>query len=76
MKTFLYLKEVKPENLIAAVELEVVPRGIYQVKGKKYIYNSGQPTFVIHEGSGWRDEPYRLVRVELIVEEYVEPSDG
>jgi hypothetical protein len=71
MYAHLYLHERKPENLVAAVNLEVVPRGIYQVGEKLYQY-IGQPKFVIAENKSGRDEPYTFVRVELIVEEYKE----
>lgn len=77
MRTDLYLKEIKPENLIASVELEVVPRGIYQVGDKLYQY-TGQPKFVISEWHPYQDFPelkrHCLDHVELIVEEYQEPT--
>lgn len=73
MYTLLFLHERKPENLVAAVDLEVVPRGIYQVGEKLYQYVD-QPKFVIAENVLGRGEPYTLTRVELIVEEYKEES--
>lgn len=72
MLTFIYLKEVKPENLIAEVNLEVVPRGIYQVDDRLYQY-IGQPKFVMVRGK-YRGQPHNLIRAELIVEEYTEPT--
>lgn len=68
MKTIIFLKEAKPENILAHVELEVVPRGLYEIEGKTYQY-IGQPKFIIDKGQ-YRCDPHRLMRVELIVEEY------
>ena len=64
MKAAIYLNERKNENLLAYVDLEVVPRGIYEIDGVDYIYK-GQPKFIISKKDRRGDE---LQMVELIVE--------
>jgi hypothetical protein len=67
MKAHFFLNEVKPENLIAiVVNLEVIPRGIYQLDDKKYYY-SGTPTFIIKNDFS---SLYSLMQVEIVLEEY------
>jgi hypothetical protein len=71
MRAKLYLKEIKPDNLLALVEnLEVVPRGLYEIDGRTYQY-SGTPKFIIQSGR-FRGECHNLVLVELVLEEYIE----
>lgn len=73
MRVTIYLKEVKPENRVAVVDnLEVVPRGLYVVNDKVYQY-SGTPKFFIKKAEFRGIDLDKLVNVELIVEEYVEP---
>ena len=65
----IYLKEIKPENLLAEVLLEVVPRGIYEIDGVAYQY-TGQPKFIITshpETDFYRARKY-LETVEFTVE--------
>jgi len=77
MLATIYLKNKKrpnektSENLVAMVYLEVVPRGIYQIGNKLYEYVD-QPKFII-SGPG-RDGMSDLIRVELMVEPYEEPT--
>jgi hypothetical protein len=67
VRTAIYLKEMKLENLLVVVDLEVVPRGIYQIDGKMYEY-IGQPKFIIDSGDDRNSAELQMV--ELIVEEY------
>ena len=67
MKTAIFLNEMKMENLLVVVDLEVVPRGIYQIDGKKYQY-TGQPRFIIDSGD--ERNSAELQMVELIVQPY------
>lgn len=63
MRAFIYLKEAKQENLLAEVDVEVCPRGIYEIDGKDY-YVVGQPRFVIRSGDD--RNPGKLLHVVLI----------
>lgn len=67
MKTKLYLKSISPENLLATVDLEVVPRGIYVINGIPYQY-TGQPKFTIVKGESPPFNTHMLILTELIVE--------
>jgi hypothetical protein len=46
MRTYVYLNERKESNLLASVDMEVVPRGSYIINGVAYI-NKSQPEFFI-----------------------------
>jgi hypothetical protein len=69
MKAAIYLQnaERKGVSLLTYVDVEVCPRGLYQIGGITYQL-TGQPKFIIsgndQAGQG------SLIRVELIVEEY------
>lgn len=66
MRTRLYLKEIANNTLLAEVQLEVVPRGIYVIDGVSYQY-TGQPKFTLSKCENF-DVLYDLVLTELIVE--------
>jgi hypothetical protein len=71
MIAVIYLGEKKTSNLLAWVDnLEVCPRGIYRIDDKDYELK-GQPKFII---SGADRGINKLVKVELIVEEYFPPT--
>jgi hypothetical protein len=74
MKTHLLVQDGESKTLLAEVDLEVVPRGIYMVDGTPYQY-TGQPTFIINtfkrEGGiryTGKLPSHTLERVELTVE--------
>lgn len=67
MRAFIYLKEEKPENLLADVNVEVCPRGIYEINGAPYQL-TGQPKFVIQKGGPY--ESGSLHHVTLVVQHY------
>lgn len=60
MRAFIYLKEEKNENLLADLEVEVCPRGIYEIDGKPYVV-TGQPKFVIRKGDDRNLDTLRYV---------------
>lgn len=69
MRAAIYLKVISETTLIAYVpNLEVCPRGLYEIGGKLYVH-TGQPKFIINAVD--RNGDNELVRVDLIVEEYV-----
>lgn len=67
MKASIYLNKVANENLVAYVDLEVCPRGIYQINGVEYLL-TGQPRFIISDAD--REGINTLTQVVLIVEKY------
>lgn len=67
MRAYIYLNERKDENLLVEVDVEVCPRGIYEIDGKPYQVID-QPRFVISSGDS--RNPGELRYVELIAEEY------
>lgn len=67
MRAAIYLSEVKQENLLATVDVEVCPRGIYQIDHVEYEL-LGQPKFII--GDQDRAGDHHLQYVELVVEKY------
>lgn len=67
MKTRIYLEEIKKDNLLAEVDLEVVPRGLYVIDGIEYEY-VGQPKFTIDEQDTRRTSTSHVLSlVELVV---------
>ena len=69
MKAHIFLKGEKPgdEKLLAQVNLEVVPRGIYVIDDVPYQY-VGQPTFIIAKTHDHYGDGHVLKRVEIVVE--------
>jgi hypothetical protein len=66
MKVSIYLNKVEPVWHVATVELEVVPRGIYEIDGIVY-HLTGQPKFYITKSGRYAGCDHDLVEVELIV---------
>ena len=69
MRTHLLVRGDEELSLLAEVDLEVVPRGLYVVDGIVYQY-TGQPTFVIKRDYNFEGGPHVLHHVELIVEKF------
>jgi hypothetical protein len=68
MMTAIYENFKSPETLLAHVDLEVVPRGIYEIGGVEYQYK-GQPKFIMSKPLCIEGEKFStLTMVELIVE--------
>lgn len=68
MFTKIYLDKKSPETLLTQADLEVVPRGIYEVGGVEYQYK-GQPKFVVSKPTNIDGDVFSvLLYVELIVE--------
>ena len=69
MRAHIFLKGCNPgdEKLLAQVELEVVPRGIYVIDDEPYQY-IGQPTFIIARDDNPYGDGHILKRVEIMVE--------
>jgi len=67
MKASIFLKGRDKSTLLANVDLEVCPRGFYEIDGVVY-QCTGQPKFII--GGEDRDGNHSLQRVELLVEKY------
>ncbi len=64
MRAIIFIEENGQKQVLASVkDLEVVPRGIYEVDGVEYQY-TGQPKFIIY-----KDEyEHKLASVEFTVE--------